>query len=261
MTNPQYQTEEDLAEAERRALIEQMASGGSDPSVRMHGNQPGVAQATGGTMQVQTDFSKLGPDRYSTTSQAAGTPEAQAALASMAGPSAPTAASPAGWGSYAVEGTDFAKRDAGHSSPKYDMLRTLSGYDPKGGITDEAWAALEALGIMGQGAERLSGDKIRLGQGADPRFNGVTEIDFVRNLTGDGDAAWQYGAYDPNARTATGSGARMAGFGSYAPGQEPGINSLFPMDQMTYKTLQDQIQQILGGQQMFDRDMLLSLLR
>lgn len=39
----------------------------NDPTQRMHGNQPGVPTATGGTMSVATDPSKMGAERFTTT--------------------------------------------------------------------------------------------------------------------------------------------------------------------------------------------------
>jgi hypothetical protein len=104
---------------------------------------------------------------------------------------------PATTQTYALEGFDPAKLASDHNSPKYQIGRTIQQFDPSAGITPELLAALNALGIGD--FTQLSGDKLSVGGNVDPRFEGYTTIDLIRNFTGEGDKAWQYGAENPNA--------------------------------------------------------------
>lgn len=112
--------------------------------------------------------------------------ENAARIENAAAPSVP----PSG-GGYRMEGFDATKLgNLEHDTPKYQIARVLQGFDPRDGITDDVLAALNRLGIGT--FVRTSGDKVRV-ENADPRFQGVTEIDLVRGLKGPGGGqAWQY---------------------------------------------------------------------
>ncbi len=111
-------------------------------------------------------------------------------------PAAAPAAKPA-WGSYMPEGYDPQKIASGHDSPKYQVGRTVSQFDPSAGLTPEVIAALNNLGIGDFSA--IDGDKLRVTGNMDPRFEGVTEFDMIRAFSGgpngEGrDPHWGWGA-------------------------------------------------------------------
>jgi hypothetical protein len=228
------------------------------PGMQMYGNQPGVPTASGGTMQVQTDFDKLGPERYNTTSYAPGSPEATAQLSKLTDtpPTAPASKT------YAMEGWDQGKIDRGHDSPKYQIRNVLQNFDPSQGITPDVLAALNALGI---GTFTGGKDKIHVGGQYDPRFEDSTSVDVVRGFHGPGGGqAWQFGALNGKAAAPQAAPQGQAGgYGASGGGASSmsGINALFPTDVGTYQALQDQIRNILGGQEMFDQQMLMSMLK
>ena len=96
-------------------------------------------------------------------------------------------------GQYAnrLEGFDSTKLNSGHNSPKYQIARALSNFDPRQGVTPDVLAALNGLGI---GQFSGSGDKVSIANG-DPRFEGVNSIDLVRVFHDpNGTGGWQYGA-------------------------------------------------------------------
>jgi hypothetical protein len=95
---------------------------------------------------------------------------------------APT--TPQGVGQYAVQ-ADQAKLNSGHDSPMYRMLRTLSNFDPRKGLSPEVIAALNQLGL---GTFSAAGnDKLRISGNLDPRWDGVTEWDVIKDFnTGNG---------------------------------------------------------------------------
>jgi hypothetical protein len=131
-------------------------------------------------------------------------------------PAAPVPA-PSGLGQYAnrLEGFDAGKLNSAHDSPKYQIGRALSQFDPRQGVTPDVLAALNKLGI---GEFAGSGDKLSIAHG-DPRFEGVSSLDVVRGFkdpTGTG--GWQYGVEGPPQ-----SGGGAPGGGLQAPG---GIASL-----------------------------------
>lgn len=172
----------------------------NDPTQRMHGNQPGVPTATGGTMSVTTDPSKMGPERFTTTD---GPPAASLA---PGGERAPAAAG-SGWGPYMPQGYNADKIARGHDSPKYQIGKVLSNFDYRQGITPEVLEALNALGI---GTFSGSRDKLSVGGNVDPRFGGYNKFDIVKNFAGGGEG-WQFGAVDgPSAATSGANGSQVA---------------------------------------------------
>jgi hypothetical protein len=132
-------------------------------------------------------------------------PAAPMAPPSMAAPPAPaggglTQALAGGLGQYAgkLEGFDKGKLDSGHDSPKYQFGRTMSQFDPKGGITQAMLDALNGLGL-GTVSGKVGGDKISVGGNVDPRFQGVTEFDIIRDLENGGGWQWDGGGGAPSA--------------------------------------------------------------
>ncbi len=89
-------------------------------------------------------------------------------------------------------GIDKGKYDSGHDSPKYQVLRALSGFDPTQGVTPDVLNALNGLGLGTFSGDR---DKIRVGGQVDPRFNGFTEFDLIRgfNDQNNPDKKWGFG--------------------------------------------------------------------
>lgn len=132
----------------------------------------------------------------------------------------PPAPSPQGLGNFAgkLEGFDQGKLGSGHDSPKYQFGRAMSQFDPKGGISQELLDALNALGL-GNVTGGIGGDKISIGN-ADPRFEGVTEFDIIRDLENGG--GWQWGGL--NGKAAQPQGA--PGMGGNRPGLGGGVNTL-----------------------------------
>jgi hypothetical protein len=116
-------------------------------------------------------------------------------------PAAPSG--PPALGRYRLEGFDQGKLDSGHDSPKYQIGRTLSNFDPRGGLTPEA---LEALNKLGIGTFSGTRDKLRVENG-DPRFNGLSEFDVVRDFDGTGD--WQFAPDGPSAQSVPGGELSM----------------------------------------------------
>lgn len=109
-----------------------------------------------------------------------------------------------------LEGFDAGKFDSGHDSPKYQFGRVMANFDPKGGITQALLDQLNALGLGTVGG-KIGGDKISIGGAVDPRFDGVTEFDIIRDLeTGGG---WQWGGLNGPA-----AGGRGPGQGAPARG-------------------------------------------
>jgi hypothetical protein len=129
------------------------------------------------------------------------------------------------WGQYGGEGLDAAKIARGHDSPKYQIGRVLSNFDPKQGFTPDVLNALNALGI---GTFSANKDRLTVGGQMDPRFEGVTGADLIRNFTGEGPAAWQgWGGVNPE-----GPGVKEAGPMGFASGSigRGGLNSLLMGD-------------------------------
>jgi hypothetical protein len=206
----------------RKAVIDQLRGGTAGP----------LAPPAGGLAPTPND------------SGMAGATPAQA--------SAPAPA-PSGLGQYAnrLEGFDAGKLNSAHDSPKYQIGRALSQFDPRQGVTPDVLAALNKLGI---GEFAGSGDKLSIAHG-DPRFEGVSSLDVVRGFkdpTGTG--GWQYGVDGPAP-----SGGGAPGGGLQAPG---GIASLLQgsgtsniasaLQQISGLSQPSRLQQLiaaLGGQQ------------
>lgn len=152
-----------------------------------------------------------------------------------------------GAGAFGLEGYDADKLASGHDSPKYQIGRTISQFDPSKGITPEVIAALNELGLGT--FEALDGDKVRVTGNVDPRFEGATTIDLIRAFSGPGaDPNWQYGAIGPNeaggGAPAGGGGAPMAGGGAAPAFGTPGIDPLLSGDPL--RRIQEAIQAING---------------
>jgi hypothetical protein len=133
---------------------------------------------------------------------------------------------PGGLGQYAgkLEGFDSGKLKSEHNSPKYAFGRTMSQFDPKGGITQEMLDALNALG-MGTVSGKVGGDKISIGGNVDPRFEGVTEFDIIRDLENGG--GWQWGGLNGKAAAEAGPTPQGQGGGrglaALLAGGSPGL--------------------------------------
>jgi hypothetical protein len=140
----------------------------------------------------------------------------------IAGMAAPPQAKPQSnpdymdWG-----GIDKGKYDSGHDSPKYQVLRSLSGFDPSKGVTPEVLAALNGLGLGTFSGDR---DKIRVGGQIDPRFNGHTEFDLIRGFNDQNNPSkkWGFGGTEGPGQPQSGGGGIGAGM-SVAQG---GLHSL-----------------------------------
>ena len=103
-------------------------------------------------------------------------------------------------GQYAnrLEGFSSDKLNNGRDSPKYQIGRVLSQFDPSQGLTPELLNALNALGI---GDFTSNGrDKVSVAN-ADPRFQDLTELDLIRGYN-QGGLGWQYGVENAAAPTA-----------------------------------------------------------
>lgn len=161
-------------------------------------------------------------------------------------PTAPPAAAPsapvADRQLFGLEGFDADKLRSGHDSPKYQIGRTLQQFDPSKGLTPEAIAALNQLGLGT--FEAIDGDKLRVSGNVDPRFNGLTEFDVVRDFTGGNPTAWHF----ESMQDAGGGGGAAAPALSAMPGigglpmTTPGINPLLSGDPLA--RIQDAIGQI-----------------
>jgi hypothetical protein len=164
-------------------------------------------------------------------------------------------------GSAPLEGFDGGKLgNKEHNTPKYQIGRVISNFDPKAGVTPELLAELNKLGIGT--FEKVSGDKVRVTGNVDPRFEGYTTIDLVRGFNGPGGGqAWQYGA-DNGAGGAGGGAPAMAGGmgggGGLAGAAGAGVSSLLSGDPL------QRIQQAIGqinGQGQVNLDALLRQLQ
>jgi hypothetical protein len=95
-----------------------------------------------------------------------------------------------------------------HISPKYQIGRTLSQFDPNQGITPEVLTALNALGL---GTFSGARDKLQIGGNVDPRFDGFTDLDLIVGFNDPNNLnkQWNYQASNPNAPQA--GGGMMSG--------------------------------------------------
>jgi hypothetical protein len=161
-------------------------------------------------------------------------------------------------GAYKLEGYDPQKLASGHNSPKYQIGRTISQFDPRQGITPEVIAALNALGL---GTFEGSGQNLRVGADASPEFEGYTGWgDMIRGYQGGAgeNAAWQYGinnSMDPPAGGG-GIGSGLGGMNAQqAMGGGVGLNALLSGDAFT--RIQEALSKI-NGQGQVNLDALLA---
>lgn len=156
-------------------------------------------------------------------------PEASPVAAQATGMAAP--AQKPGLGQYASKLEGFGGMlDDGRSklehgdSPKYQFARVMSNFDPKGGLSQGMLDQLNALGL-GTVSGQIGGDKISIGGQMDPRWNGVTEFDVIRDLENGG--GWQWG--DISADQGGPQQAQGRGMGGVGMAQS-GLNSLLTGD-------------------------------
>lgn len=136
---------------------------------------------------------------------------------------APAAPKPAGPGAFAsqMSGFDTAKfSDLSHNTPKYQLARAMSNFDPRQGITPEVLAALNGLGLGT--FEGLDEDEVRLRDGhAD--FGGISEFDLIEGFDG-GNGKWAYqGLNGPAAQPQPQQGAQP---GNAMRGMDPEMTSI-----------------------------------
>lgn len=129
-----------------------------------------------------------------------------------------------GLGQYAnqLEGFDQGKLASGHDSPKYQFARVASNYNPREGVTSAMLADLNKLGI---GTFSGSGDHLHI-DNPDPRFEGITDFDVVRDIEGSGGWTWQPlngggGGDGGGSDHPAGAGSPLGGY----PGSLFGVNS------------------------------------
>jgi hypothetical protein len=128
----------------------------------------------------------------------------------------------------------------------------MSQFDPKGGITQDLLDALNALGL-GNVTGGIGGDKISIGN-ADPRFEGVTEFDIIRDLENGG--GWQWGGL--NGKAAQSQGAPGVGGNRPGLGGAGGVNALLQgdpyggiqaaLEQSRSPNIDALLAQLMGGQ-------------
>jgi hypothetical protein len=153
-----------------------------------------------------------------------------------------------------LEGFDAGKLGSDHDSAKYQIGRTLSHFDPKGGVSGDALAALNGLGI---GTFSGQGDKLHVAGGSHG-LQGDTDLDVVRDLEHGG--GWQYGV-DADDVTRKGGGVSQGGsLGAAGPSSLATIQGLMPTDTDFYQKLQDSLAQQLGGYPSLDRNALLRMM-
>ena len=114
-----------------------------------------------------------------------------------------------------LEGFDWNKMNSGHDSPKYQFGRVFSQFDPKGGVTQGMLDQLNALGL-GTVTGKIGGDKLSIGGSVDPRFQGMTEFDVIRDLENGG--GWQWGGIGGGGGASAVGRALGGGHPAYAPG-------------------------------------------
>ena len=151
-----------------------------------------------------------------------------------------------------LEGFDAGKLGSEHDSAKYQIGRTLSHFDPRQGITPEALAALNGLGI---GSFSGQGDKLNV-TGGSHGLQGATDLDVVRGFHDpNSGGGWQYGVEADDVTRGGGGAGVDTGGSSLAK-----IQGLMPTDTDFYQKLQDQLAQQLGGYSGLDREALLRMM-
>ena len=136
----------------------------------------------------------------------------------------PTQPDYSGWGGFRPEGLDQSKVDAGHDSPKYQIARIQSHFDPRYGVTGDM---LQALNQLGLGTFSGEGDKLFVSGQVDPRFEGVTGSDINRGFkTGSGTwNAWGAGFGGPAPSAPTGAPGYTPTTTQYAAGSSANASS------------------------------------
>lgn len=224
---------------DRQALMQQMAGAPA-------------AQSRGFVGRTLDKFGSQQPGRQPSAAPTAAVPEA----APVEAPPAPKYGKDIGNRDYMDwRGINAEKFNGDHDSPKYQVLRTLSHFDPSQGATPEVIAALNQLGL---GTFSGAKDKIRVGGQVDPRFEGFTEMDLIQGFNDPNNKTktWGYGASNPNApqQAAAPAPGMMGG-----PSALDGVaQQLAPQDQGFNNILQQKLMEILGNP---DRSALLSQLQ
>lgn len=153
-------------------------------------------------------------------------------------------------------GINADKFNGAHDSPKYQVLRTLSHFDPSQGITPDVLAALNQLGI---GTFSGAKDKLQVSGQMDPRFEGFTDVDVIRGFNDPNNKtkAWGYGASNPNAPQGPSLGAGLPSMQSASSsingllaGSDPlaAIQAAISQYQKPQSNLQALLQQLQQGQ-------------
>lgn len=172
-----------------------------------------------------------------------------------------------------LTGYDKEKFDANKDDAKYQIGRTLSGFDPRQGITPEVLAALNALGY---GNFSGSGQRLSLkgltDKGRAANLQGDYEgADFIQGFSG-GNGKWAYA--DPveeakQASMAGGSGGGIDGTpgtysdtsGDYPPEMQAALNGGgVPTDNAYFMKLLDQLQKA-SGPESTNRKALMTLMK
>lgn len=165
--------------------------------------------------------------------------------------------------SYNMRGFDAGKMaDPNKQSEKYKIGRIMQKYDPRGGVTPEMIAELNALGIAEFSGQ---GDKLTVNNTKnDPRFGRGGTADVVYGHKGQNeDTAWQPWFIDEGAAAGAPAGAAMGGgFGMGGGGMSTldRIRGLMPTDLDFFNRLQGQAVGAVGGAGALDRDALIQML-
>ena len=181
------------------------------------GAQPqGMADAIMGGNQMQTQGGPASDPRWTNGTWGRGPVQAPPLQAPAPAPAPSTIPDYSGWGQYGVQGLDQNKVANNHDSPKYQLARLQSHFDPRQGVTPEFLAAANQLGI---GTFTGHDDKLFVGGNVDPRFGNVLNSDInIGFKTGNG----QWGAWGSE----IGGGAPQQGHLSAAtPFLDPSVMS------------------------------------
>jgi hypothetical protein len=221
-----------------------------NPAARQMPDEPTASRVTPGAERGAGLSDMMGGNAGVNPGASAGKLEMSMADAAPAA-QAPAAPKPL----YGLEGFDGVmadgrrKLDAG-DSPKYQVGRTLQGFDPAQGLTPEVIAALNTLGIGTFSGER---DKLSV-TSDDPRWNGVTKFDVGRDFSkGDGStgsSAWSF----QNDMPGQGGGAappagNLENDMYYRSGATSDASSAVDpfTGQSTYQALMARLRDVLGG--------------
>jgi hypothetical protein len=158
------------------------------------------------------------PYRYPTTTQQQQTTTEEPATQ-------PSATNYSSWGGSSVAGLDANKVQSGHDSPKYQIAKVLSNFDPTKGITGEVLNALNELNL---GTFTGQDDKLYVGGNVDPRFGDVLSSDVVTGFkTGNGTwGAWGSPVGGGSTPAPTSTPYMPMSYTPSAPSAPSGANSL-----------------------------------